>query len=213
MSILNSRLVAAIGVIAGMTALAGCSSMSANECLATDWRTVGYEDGVVGYSGNRIGQYRKACGEHGVTPDLNQYQSGRDQGLQEFCKPLNGFRAGARGKGYNGVCPAELDAAFMSAYESGRQLHTLRSRVGSTANEIDSMRAELDRIDKDLISTGARILDPTITHENRAQLLVDSKHMAERKGEIKVRIPQLENELSMYQRELDDYRATLPYVE
>ena len=202
-----------IGAIAMTAVLAGCSSMSENECMATDWRMVGYEDGVVGYSGNRIGKYRKACGEHGISPDLAQYQAGRDQGLREFCKPVNGFRAGARGNGYNGVCPAELDSAFMSAYESGRQLHTLRSRVNSTADTIDSMRDELERIDKDLVSTGARVLDPTVTHEQRAQYLVDSKQLAERKGTIKTRLPQLESELITYQRELDDYRATLPYVE
>ena len=40
-------------------------------------------------------------------------------------------------------------------------------------------------------------------------MLVDTKHMAERKGEIKARLPQLENDLQMYQRELDDYRSTL----
>ena len=202
-----------ITAVAMTAVLAGCSSMSENECMATDWRMVGYEDGVVGYSGNRIGKYRKACGEHGISPDLAQYQAGRDQGLREFCKPVNGFRAGARGHGYNGVCPAEFDSAFMSAYESGRQLYTLRSRVNSTANEIDSMKDELERIDKDLVSTGARVLDPTITHEQRAQYLVSSKQMAERKGTIKTRIPQLESELITYQRELEDYRATLPYVE
>lgn len=213
MSILSSKHLLAIGALAAMAALSGCSSMSANECMATDWRTVGYEDGVIGYSGDRIGRYRKACSEHGVTPSLEQYQAGRDQGLREFCKPVNGFRAGARGNGYNGVCPAELDPAFMSAYESGRQLHTLRSRVSSTASDIGSMRDELDRIDKNLISTGARILDPTITHEQRAQYIVDSKQMAERKGELKTRIPQLELDLVEYQRDLDDYRATLPYAE
>jgi hypothetical protein len=37
--------------------------------------------------------------------------------------------------------------------------------------------------------------------------------MAERKGELKARIPQLENDLVVYQRELDDYRATLNYAE
>lgn len=202
-----------VAVSIAMAGLAGCSSMSSNECMATDWRMVGYEDGVVGHSGARIGKYRKACGEHGISPDLEQYQAGREQGLREFCKPLNGFRSGARGNGYNGVCPAELDAEFMQAYESGRQLHTLRSRVGATANEIASMRAELDQIDKELVSTGARILDSTTTHQDRAQLLIDSKQMAERKGEIKASIPQWEADLDMYQRELDDYRATLPYVE
>lgn len=208
----HSRWVA-IGLICVTAVAAGCSSMSANECMATDWRTVGYEDGVVGYSGNRVGQYRKSCGKHGITPDLAQYQAGREQGLREFCKPLNGFRVGSRGNGYNGVCPADLDAQFVEAYQTGRQLYALRARVGSTAAEIDSMRAEMDSIDAGLVSVAAQILDTSITNEQRAQLLVDSKHMAERKGEIKARIPQLEDELAIHRRELDDYRATLPYVE
>ena len=187
--------------------------MSERECLATDWRTVGYEDGVNGYAGDRIGRYRNACSEHGVTPNLGEYQAGREQGLREFCKPVNGFRVGARGGGYSGVCPVELDESFVDAYQSGRQLHALRSRVDSVHGEIYSMRSELDEIDRDLVSVAAQILDPTVTNEYRAQLLVDSKHMAERKGEIKARIPQLESELIAYQRELDDYRATLTYIE
>ena len=209
----TSKTLATIGILAGLWALAGCSSMSANQCLATDWRTVGYEDGVSGYSGDRVGQYRKACTKHGISPDLTAYQQGRDQGLREFCKPLNGFRTGSRGRGYNGVCPAELDGPFLEAYESGRQLYNLRSRVGSAANEINSMRAESERLDADMASVATQFLSPSLTKEQRAQMLIDTKHMAERKGEIKARLPQLENDLQMYQRELDDYRATLRYVE
>jgi len=199
-----------LGLLAG---LAGCSSMSANECMATDWRTVGYEDGVSGYSGDRVGKYRKACGKHGVTPDLGQYQAGREQGLKEFCRPMNGFRLGESGRGYNGVCPASLDGPFVEAYESGRRLYTLRDRVDHTAGQIESMRVESDRLDANIASAATRILDPALTTEQKAQLLVDSKNMAERKGEIRARIPQLEADLQMYQRELDDYRATLSYAE
>lgn len=213
MRILHSRLLSTIGILAAMAGFTGCSSMSERECLSTDWRTVGYEDGVNGYAGDRIGRYRNACSEHGVTPDLNQYQAGREQGLREFCKPLNGFHVGARGAGYSGTCPSELDGQFVEAYQSGRHLYTLRSRVGATAGEINSMRAELEQIDRDLVTVAARILDTSLSHEQRAQLLVDSKQMAERKGEIKARMPQLEGELVVSQRELDDYRASLPYVE
>ena len=213
MRTLNSRLALKLGIVAAMAALAGCNSMSAQECQSTDWRTVGYEDGVNGFAGDRIGRYRNACSEHGVTPDLAQYQAGRDQGLTEFCKPANGFRVGARGAGYSGVCPADLDESFVDAYQSGRQLYALRSRVGSTQDQIYSMRAELDQIDRDLVSVAAQIVDPTLTAEQRAQLVVDTKHLAERKGELKARIPQLEGELVGYQRELDDYRATLSYIE
>jgi hypothetical protein len=209
----NSSLALKLAILAAMAALAGCNSMSEQECLATDWRTVGYEDGVNGYAGDRIGRYRNACGEHGVTPNLGEYQTGREQGLVEFCKPVNGFRVGARGAGYSGVCPADLDQSFVDAYQSGRQLYSLRSRVGSAQDELYSMRNELDQIDHNLVSVGAQIVDPTVTHEQRAQLLIDTKQLAERKGEIKTRIPQVESELAVYQRDLDDYRATLSYIE
>lgn len=209
----NSSLAPKAALLAALAALAGCNSMSEQECLSTDWRTVGYEDGVNGFAGDRIGRYRNACSEHGVTPNLGEYQTGREQGLLEFCKPVNGFRVGARGGGYSGVCPAELDRSFVDAYQSGRQLYSLRSRVGSAQDELYSMRNELDRIDHNLVSVGAQIVDPTVTHEERAQLLIDTKQLAERKGEIKARIPQLESELAVYQRDLDDYRATLNYAE
>lgn len=200
-------------LIGAVAALAGCSSMSEKECLATDWRTVGYEDGVAGRSGDRIGRYREQCSEHGVAPSLSEYQAGREQGLREFCKPVNGFRVGARGAAYNGVCPADTDDAFLDAYQSGRQLYALRSRVNSTANAIRSAQAEIERLDQDLITIGAQIIDSSTSTERRAQLVVDSKHMAERRGELRARIPAMQNDLAAYQRELDDYSASLPYVE
>ena len=64
--------------------IGGCASMNQQECLTGDWYTVGYEDGVKGKSADRIGSYRKACASHNVTPDLGQYQAGREAGLREF---------------------------------------------------------------------------------------------------------------------------------
>ena len=51
----------------------GCttSTLSKDECRAVDWRTVGYEDGVAGRSGEQIGRHRQACAEYGVAPDLD----------------------------------------------------------------------------------------------------------------------------------------------
>jgi chromosome segregation ATPase len=89
----------------------------------------------------------------------------------------------------------------------------LRSRVGSTQDEIYAMHSEMEQIERNLVTIGAQMVDPTTTNEQRAQLLVDTKHMAERKGEIKARLPELEGELALQQRELDDYRATLTFVE
>jgi hypothetical protein len=75
------------------------------------------------------------------------------------------------------------------------------------------MRAEIDEIDHDLIETAAEIMKPATTIERRAQLVVETKHMAERRGEIKTTIPQLESDLALYQRDLAEYRSRLAYVE
>src|SRR5690242_16916844 len=95
-------------------ATSGCSTMSKDECLAVNWRTVGYEDGVAGYSGDRISQHRKACAKYGVQTDLGQYQDGRAQGLREYCKPSNGYRIGSLGGSYGGVCPADMEDNFVN---------------------------------------------------------------------------------------------------
>src|SRR5512139_1467654 len=120
---LSRYLSAALLLIA--LAMSGCSTMNKQECLSVDWRTVGYEDGVAGYSGDRIAQHRKACAKYGVQTDLDQYQGGRAQGLREYCKPANGYRLGSRGGSYGGVCPADMEDGFMSAFEVGHQLYTL----------------------------------------------------------------------------------------
>jgi hypothetical protein len=202
-----------IATLLATLALSGCASMNETECRVADWRTIGYEDGAQGYSGNRIGQYRKDCGKHGVTPNLDEYTAGRDQGLREFCKPANGFRVGARGNDYAGQCPADMDNDFVSAYQTGRQLYTLRARVDDTGSTLSSLRYELDGMDSRIAKIAARIIDPVTTTEDRAQLVLDTKRLAERKGEIKAQIPQLESDLAHYQRELEDYRATLNYIE
>ena len=74
---------AAIAAMCLALGIAGCASMSKNECVMVDWRTIGYEDGVAGRAGDQIGRYRKACADHGVAPDLGAYQAGRAEGLRE----------------------------------------------------------------------------------------------------------------------------------
>jgi hypothetical protein len=213
MEISIRRRVLVASVLASSLALGGCASMSKDECMTVDWRTVGYEDGAAGYSGNRIAQHRKACAKHGVTPDLAAYQAGRDDGLREFCVPQNGFRVGAHGNSYDGICPRDVEPAFLGAYETGRELYARKSRVANTAGRIDSLHSEIDRIDDDLISTAAEIMKPDTSIDRRAQLVLDTKHMAERRGQIKTEIPQLEADLAHYQRQLAEFRSRLAYVE
>lgn len=194
----------------GTLLLAGCSTtMSKDECRTADWRTIGYEDGVAGHSGERIGQHRKACAEHGVTPDLNAYQTGRAAGLREFCQPHNGYRAGANGTVYYDSCPPDLAPAFVAAYDSGRELYVRSRRVANLDAAIESHRREIERLEDAVAAEALLLVSATATPEERAQSLLDTKQLAERIGQLKGEIPALEKERARYQQELDAYRATV----
>jgi hypothetical protein len=190
-------------------ALSGCATMDREECLTVDWRTVGYEDGVAGYSGDRIGAHRKACAKHGVTTDLVAYQAGRQEGLREYCVPANGFRLGSQGGDYSGMCPSDLDPAFSDAFETGRQLHTLESRLANVNYELDAKRNSLRHAESDIVTRSARAISNEATGEERAQAVVDVKQLGERVGRLKSEIRQLEEERVHCERDLQDYRATL----
>jgi Protein of unknown function (DUF2799) len=193
-----------------VAAIGGCATMNKDECLTVDWRTVGYEDGAAGYSGDRIGQHRKACAKYGVTPDLAAYQAGRDSGLREYCVPANGFRLGSQGGSYNGMCPADLEGAFLGAFDSGQHLYTLQSRVQSTSNRLYSDRQELEQVEQDIVAQSATAISNDANAEQRAQAVVDVKHLSERAGRLKQEIRQLENDRVVYERDLEHYQAQLP---
>lgn len=200
----------AILVLAAL-ALGGCASIGKDECLAMDWRTVGYEDGATGRGVEALANRRKACARHGIVPDLDAYRIGRDDGLQEFCQPDNGFRVGASGRGYGGVCPAHLVVGFTEAYDAGRTLWRLESRLDDAHGGIASRRAEIVRIDEILVSSGLIVVNENSTTEERAQALLNSKTLTERRGRLLVEINDLEHAIPGYEAELADYRAQLGY--
>jgi hypothetical protein len=204
----SAWLTAALALVA--LALQGCASMNKDECLAVDWRTVGYEDGVAGRAGDRIAEHRKACAKYGVTPDLRAYQSGRSQGLREYCRPQNGYQVGERGGNYAGVCPADLEPSFLGAYEAGRELYNLQSRLYAASNRLSAAHHELERAEHEIVEQSAVIVSSDATSEARAQALVSTKELAEKMGRLKEEIADLERDKARYERDLADYRASRP---
>ncbi|MBP9131297.1 MAG: DUF2799 domain-containing protein [Steroidobacteraceae bacterium] len=190
--------------------LGACAAkMSRDECRTVDWRTVGYEDGVAGQPGDRIGEHRRACAEYGVTPDLNAYLAGRTAGLREYCQPHNGYRAGANGYTYFDTCPADLAEAFEIAYDEGRALYVRERRVTDTERQIEDRRREIRRLEDRVAESAFDVIDTTSTAEERTQAVLDTKQAAERIGRLKAEITELEKERARYQAELDAYRQTV----
>ncbi len=199
------------GLAMACLGLSSCATtLSKNECLAMDWRTIGYEDGAHGYPGSRIGVHRKACGEYGVTPDFDAYQKGRNEGLLEFCTAANGYRVGASGGQYGGVCPAEREEDFLMAWSEGHEVHVLRSRVSATSSQLGARRRELDRLQKSVAQNAAAAVDEKTTKDARVDAVLDTAKIAERMGQVKTEIRGLEQDLAQQQQELDDYLAAHP---
>ena len=200
---------AGILMAGAMIILSGCAAMSGEECLTSDWRAIGYEDGSQGYASDRLGQRRKACAKHGVTPDFQAYQDGRSEGLKEYCQPQQGFNLGASGGRYNGVCPAHLEPDFLDAYRTGSQLHTLRANVNSANYRISAKQRELDSLDDVVGKKEAALIADETTVQDRVLILADLKELSERKGQLEAEILDLVEDRALHEQQLASYEAML----
>ena len=163
-----------IALIAAALATAGCAGMSEQECVASDWRTIGFEDGTAGRPVGTIGNYRQACAEYGVSPDLASYRAGHADGVEVYCRPSRGFEIGRGGGTYQGVCPAGLEPEFVDAYQAGRHLHELEASVRRIDNEIASNVRARENIKQELIAIAASITSSDTSVEQRVLLVADA---------------------------------------
>ena len=199
------------GILAATLALgfSGCASMSGDECLTSDWQMIGFEDGSRGYGSERLGEHRKACAKHGVTPDLTAYRQGREEGLRDFCQPARAYNLGSRGGRYNGVCPAESESDFLDAYRAGYHLYELRAAVNSANAQINSKEHELDHIQTTVREKEALLIATDTTMQDRILILADLKDLSERTGELEVEIDHLIDDRARAEQQLANYQQSV----
>jgi hypothetical protein len=203
------RTFAGITVILAFSVLSGCATMSGDECAVSDWTAVGYSDGARGYTSDQLSKYNKACAKHGVTPDFRAYQSGREEGLREFCQPGNGFSLGERGGRYHGVCSPDLEPHFLDAYRVGSHLYSLRSNVNSASSRIAHSERELENTKDEIRHKEALLIDEETTTTDRVLLLADLKDLSERIGQLESEIRTLYDERARHEVELQNYQASV----
>ena len=198
------RMIPSIALAVLATTLAGCAnnSVSESQCIAGDWQTVGYRDGLNGYRSTELLEHQNACVKHGVIPDRASYLVGWEKGVREYCEANNGYAVGERGYGYNNVCPDDRREAFLAAYHEGRQLYIARSEVNNLEQAISQREYRLDAIKVELVSSATQQFDPTLTPAARVDLLALTERLAEEQGRINAELPQMRQELAFKTQQL-----------
>lgn len=132
-------------VAAATLGLAGCASMSPEECQVANWVEQGYADGRNGYTPTRITEHRKACAEVGVVPDGRRYRQGWDRGVLEYCTPANGVSTGRAGQAYRNVCPAHLEGPFVYWHQRGMEVYQAQRSVDDLDRQAAQARHQIDK--------------------------------------------------------------------
>lgn len=200
---------AGIVIILSLLGLSGCATMSADECVMSDWHTIGFEDGANGYTADALGNRRKSCAKHGVAPEFEAYQAGREEGLKQYCQPSRGFSLGASGAGYNGVCPGYMEADFVDAYNSGNKLYTLQTSVTQATSQIAAKERELDTASQQMRTAEARLIATDTTVQDRVMVVAELKDLSEHTGELEAEIDQLIAKRAKSEQRLAKYQSVV----
>ncbi len=191
--------------------LAGCASngMSEAECRIADWHAIGFEDGARGAAPDHFGTHRRACAEHGVASDFAAYRAGHTEGIESFCRPVNGARLGESGVQYTGGCPAHLEDAFVAAHGEAYGLYERRSTLRRVRGRLNAKRQRSKAIEHEVVDKTAALVAPDLAAAARASLAVELKQLAEEKVDVEAEIRRLEHEVLHAEEELARYRGAL----
>jgi len=173
------KLVVVAAILLGVAGCSGNPSVSESQCIAGDWQTVGYRDGVNGLRSTQLLQHQDACMQYDVMPDRDTYMVGWKQGVREYCNPHNAFVTGERGQRYYNVCPAAMDHNFQVAYQEGRKLYLARAAVANLERKIAERENRLEVVKVEIVTSATSQLDPTLTSAQRIDLIAYTQRLAE----------------------------------
>jgi outer membrane murein-binding lipoprotein Lpp len=128
----------------GIFLLSGCSTLSKQECLDSNWFSIGNRDGMQGRPVTRLQQHGEACKEYNVTPNAAQYEKGRNEGLTIYCTPENGLKIGRQGVRYEYVCPKNIEQGFLKKYEMGSEIHRLEGEMANYYHDIQAAQEKIN---------------------------------------------------------------------
>lgn len=205
-----SNTIARFSAAGAAVLLAGCAGGMTNaECAGADWTALGFADGAAGAREKLFEKRSEDCAELGLAPDALAYREGRAQGLQSFCTPAGGFAAGKAGKEYDGVCPAETEAAFLASFELGAKLRALTLARERAVEAYETAVADLDQHHYLLGVAEKRYAKPSISNEDRENERQDIEYRRREIVRVESDLPGLLDQIETIRSALDAFEAEL----
>lgn len=139
------RVLASAALLCG---LAGCASLSKDECMSANWEDIGIRDGANGRPEEYLINHSTACAKVNVVPDRGAWLHGRERGLERYCVPQRMYSIGEYGGSFDiGVCRNFDQDRLVHAYERGRDVYRLSAELGAIDSEIRGIREKLEQKD------------------------------------------------------------------
>jgi hypothetical protein len=174
-------------VFVATLALAGCASVTKEECETGDWVAIGTRDGAAGrVADTQFARHVQACGRAGITPDRTTWEQGYRAGLVRYCTPLSGLREGEAGRPYRGVCPPDTEAGFENGHSLGLRAYRARS--------------EITRLEADLANSRSRVANALTKGDSTAAALAqaDAQRDSFDLGFARATLRQIEREIAAF---------------
>ncbi|NOX33793.1 MAG: DUF2799 domain-containing protein [Deltaproteobacteria bacterium] len=157
----------------------GCASLDKADCRQGDWFGIGYEDGARGYHATQISNHRNACKKYGVTPDYQEYESGRQKGLEKYCTPQNGYRLGGKGYRYNEVCPDDMKDSFLEAYHQGKTVYQIKKDIKTSQRKIENLKTDIQNNKEKISDKEDELVKDGIKSNERKKILREIRSIEE----------------------------------
>ncbi|MES2106873.1 MAG: DUF2799 domain-containing protein [Pseudomonadota bacterium] len=163
--------------------MAGCASLSKDQCLNGNWQQIGFADGTRGLPPDQLNEHAKACSEYGVQTNFEQYMLGRSRGLINYCQPQNAFNIGRAGQGENmAACPPNMQDAFLFEFRRGGEINQMESELEALRSRISANNSRIYRNDGRISDIRNELRRTDLSNEARNALLNEFNRLVDEKN-------------------------------
>ena len=181
--------------------LSACAAgqMTERQCARADWFALGEKDALAGETSERILERRDECAAFSIEADRRAYADGYGKTLFAMCTRDGGYAFGARDTLYKGVCPAEMEMAFLQGYVPGRRIAVARAFLRIADDNYEEAQEDYDFYANEVDKRAEELNEPELTDKERR-----NRRRALYNAEV---------DLDRKKRELEDAREALREAE